>query len=141
MSCRLIKVGSRQSAVGRIKVASRKSQVASGVAFGDVIGYWLLVIGDRALALLWAGMNSRFQKIALQSNAYQNSSLFTLHSSLKKQRKPKPFTIHHSPFTISWDSNPTLQKLFTKKKRCKATHTKILTPHSSLLTFHRESSR
>ncbi len=45
---------------------------------------WLLVywyIGGRALAL-HAGLKSRLQKTALQSNA------------------PKLFTIHHSPFTI-----------------------------------------
>ena len=55
--------------------------------------------------------------MALLGNAYQNSSLLTPHSSLKKgvakQHNPKPFTIHHSPFTNSWDSNPTLQKLPT----------------------------
>jgi len=94
-------VGLLGSAFGA--VASRKSQVAREVAYGDIIGYWLLVIGSRASALNLAGMNSRFRKMALQSNAYQNSSLFTLHSSLKKgvaeQRKPK-FSILNSQFSI-----------------------------------------
>ncbi len=44
---RLRLVGSRQSAVGK-RVASRQSLVARSVAFGDVIGNWLLVIGSVA---------------------------------------------------------------------------------------------
>ena len=64
-------------------VASRKSQVASGVAYGDLIGHWALGIGGRASAL-HAGLKSRLHSIG----------------SVAKQRKPKPFTIHHSSCTI-----------------------------------------
>jgi len=108
-------------------VASRKSQVARSVAFGDVIGYWLLVIGGRAEALHCAGLKSHLQKIALQSNA------------------PKPFTIHHSPFTLSWDGNPTLRNwLLVPNLRFLIHHSsfiirkpsfrfRFLIPHSSFL--------
>ncbi len=80
--CRLKEVGSRQSAVGRRKVTCCKSQVASSVVFGDVIGYWLSVIG-----------------------------------SVAKQRQPKSFTIHHSPFII----------------RERSFRFRFLIPHSSFL--------
>ncbi len=91
---------SRDKLVSRIGVASRKSQVASSVAFGDVIGYWLLVIG-----------------------------------SVAKQRKPKPFTIHHSPFII---------RKHSFRFRFLIPHSsfliqKLLTPHSSLLTHKKRS--
>ncbi|WP_456431676.1 hypothetical protein [Nitratifractor sp.] len=69
---RLRFVGSRQSAVGKEKVASRRSPVASRVAFGNVIGYWIRV------------------------KCYVPSAK---KGSVAKRRKPKPFTIHHSPFT------------------------------------------
>ena len=32
-----------------------------------------------------------------------------LNKSVAEQRLPKPFTIYHSPYILSWDSNLTLQ--------------------------------
>ncbi|WP_292656712.1 hypothetical protein [Nitratifractor sp.] len=124
--CRLKFVGSRQSAVGK-RVASRQSLVASSVVSGNVIG--ILVYGyiaDRAKTL-YAGLKSRLQKSALRSNAptskihHQKSII----KSVAQQRKPKLFIIHHSPFIISRDSNPTLQKLSFP-----VPHSSFLIPHS-----------
>jgi len=107
------------------EVGSRQSEVGRNVACGDVIGHWSLVIGGRALALPWAGMNSRFQN-----------------KSVTEQRIPKPFTIHHSPFTKkeALPSNAIQNSLlFTinsslKKRRCQATQTKTI--HHSPFTIH-----
>jgi hypothetical protein len=52
-----------------------------GIACRNVIGHWSLVIGKKAL----------------QSNANQNYSLFTIHYSLSGPRPEPLFTIHHSP--------------------------------------------
>ena len=86
-------------------VSSLKSQVAREVACGDVISYWyigILVYWGRLRCYL-SNISFLIKKMALQSNAYQNSSLFTLHSSLKKgvakHRKPK-FSILNSQFSI-----------------------------------------
>jgi len=99
-------VGSRQSAVGRnvacgdvigyrgtfgavastgLRPSSRKSQVVSFSATLLVIGilvYWEHL--RRYLSYLISDNSSSIKKIALQSNAIQNSSLLTPHSSLNK---------------------------------------------------------
>ncbi len=43
----------------------KRGEVSRSVAFGDVIGYWLLVIGGRASALHFAGLKSRLQKFSI----------------------------------------------------------------------------
>jgi len=79
-----------------------------------VIGYWLL----GCLRHCFFNFSSLIKKMALQSNAYQNYSLSTVNSSLKKQRKPKPFTIHHSPFTKILPINKTAEsRRFGRAKR------------------------
>ena len=95
------------------QVASRKSQVLSLSATALGIWHWALcvlpaqssVIGHRSLGAglqpCIAGLKSRPLSIALQRNA------------------PKPFTIHHSPFTI----------------RKHSFRLRFLTPHSSLPIF------
>jgi len=158
------------------QVASRKSQVASGVAFGDVIGYWLLVIGGvfgavsstglrpssrksqvvspsatllvigilvywehlrRYLSYLISDFSSFIKKIALQSNAYQNSSLLTINSSLKKILLSDNSPVYRI-LALLWAG---MNSRFQNKSVAKQRKPKLLTPHSSLLTFHRESSR
>ena len=71
-----------------------------------VIGYWLLVIGGRALAL-HAGLKSRFKKTALQRNA------------------PK-FSILNSQFSINYRLLVTRYSLLVSTIR-------FLIPHSSFL--------
>ena len=58
-----------------MNVASRKSQVARDVAYGDVIGYWLSVIGGRTSTLNCVGLKSRLHKNALRRNAPKFSIL------------------------------------------------------------------
>ncbi|WP_456430605.1 hypothetical protein [Nitratifractor sp.] len=68
--------------MAQLQVANRKSQemLPGATLLGiGVLVYWY--IGDRAKAL-HTGLKSCLQKAALQNNA------------------PKPFTIHHSSFTI-----------------------------------------
>jgi len=114
-------IGSRQSAVGRGRVASRKSQVVSYIACGDVISYWLLVYWEEALRFAsrivighWA-LGSAFGALlsfavrrltfvrqeALQSNAYQNSSFLIPHSSFLIKTLPTT----HYPLPTLFERN------------------------------------
>ena len=126
--CRLKEVGSRQSAVGSIgafgDVASCKSQAIRTVAFGDGLKKALQSNANRNHSPLtihrsskYAGVNSRLQKHALQSNAPE-FSIFHLSSSIN-----------------SWASNPTLHSsrlLVTSFSLLVST--RFFTLHSSLDT-------
>ena len=145
--------------------------VARDVTSGDGIGYWgmLLNVVGRAIArqlgkrficcwadsptyrLHFAGLKSRLQTHALQGNATKFLiQIFRLNKSVAKQRIPKPFTLHHSPFTNPWDRNPTLHssRFLVTSYSLLLPHqclryivgavivsTRFLTPHSSLLIF------
>jgi len=156
---RLKEVGSRQSAVGSIgafgDVASRKSQVARSVAFGDGIGHWALgigsvinavigilvywYIGGRALALHFAGMNSRLQKHALQSNTTKFSIecseklkrfFIVILNSIQDPRSngySEPWIPGQARNDGSFSEDSILNSQFSIRNR-------FLTPHSSLLT-------
>ena len=59
-------------------------------AFGAIIGvmvYWLLVIGDKTLALHHAGLKSRLRKYASPSDAPKSSILNPQSSILFLQRR------------------------------------------------------
>jgi hypothetical protein len=90
------------------------------VAFGDVIGYWLLVIGEkrcyvlRKFGIAYRTVISHWSfvigKKALHSNANRNFSLFTLHSSLSGPRPEPLFTFHSSL------SSQRLEPLFSARR-------------------------
>ncbi|WP_292656413.1 hypothetical protein, partial [Nitratifractor sp.] len=101
----------RLNEVGKGRVASRKSQVASSVAFGDVIGYWLLTplknLHERFHSMATKERSTRetgacvrdCQSYRVKPVVFQ--SILLVIGSVAKQRIPKSFTIHHSSFTLS----------------------------------------
>ena len=135
-------------------VASCKLQVARNVTSCDGIGHWALgigrvfdavigllvywCIGGRALALHFAGMNSRLQKYALQSNAPTSIILHPKFNikCVAQQRLPKS-SIFHLPSSIrSRDRNPMLHSSrFLVTSYSLLVSTRFLTPHSSFLIF------
>ena len=73
-----------------MKVASRKSQVASEGAFGAVIGYWLLVIGSVAMQRQPKpkSFTIHHSPFTIRKQSFRfGSSLLTPHSSLDFHRK------------------------------------------------------
>ena len=136
---------------------SRKSQVARNVTSGDGIGHWALgigrvfdavigllvywCIGGRALALHFAGMNSRLQKYALRGNApkFSIQNPKSTIKSVARQRLPKS-SIFHLPSSIrSWDRNPTLHSSrFLVTSSSLLVSTRFLIPHSSFLISQKD---